>query len=50
MASAIANCAEDARARLAGRRIFIDGRMAHLVGGGFTYIVNMIPRIDEAAP
>jgi len=40
----------DARARLEGRRVLIDGRMAAGVGGGFTYLVNVIPRLARAAP
>jgi len=40
----------DARTRLEGRRVLIDGRMAANVGGGFTYLVNVIPRLARAAP
>jgi len=34
----------------ARRRILIDGRMAANVGGGFTHLVNVIPRLVRMAP
>jgi glycosyltransferase involved in cell wall biosynthesis len=32
------------------RRVLIDGRMAAEVGGGFTYLVNMVPRLTRTNP
>ena len=34
---------------MAGRRILIDGSMAKR-GGGFTYLVNIVPALGRVAP